>query len=73
MEALREAIKGTDATVLRTRMGELSGLLSQIGAAAYAGNTGGYDNGGEEGPAPAEAEAPMPEDTVEAEFHEVDD
>ena len=75
MEALREAIKGTDAGAVKTRMGELSGLLSQIGTKAYAGKSGGNGDGGEEGPAPAEAEssAPMPEDTVEAEFHEVDD
>jgi molecular chaperone DnaK len=76
IEAVREALKGTDAGVVDSTKQQLAEVLQKIGTRAYEApgtpEPGGEDGSGGEGGGPTEGAAPEEEgETIEGEYKEV--
>ncbi|MBI4337197.1 MAG: molecular chaperone DnaK [Chloroflexi bacterium] len=70
VNALREALKGSDVALLRSRMNELSAAMQKIGMQVY--QQAGPRPGQEPGPSsPQEGGKKGPDDTIEGKFREV--
>ena len=72
MEAVREALKGTDAGAIDSTKQQLAEALQRVGTKAYEATPGGGDgsaggNGAAGGEQPAEEEG----ETIEGEYKEV--
>jgi molecular chaperone DnaK len=76
IEAVRDALKGTDAGVVDSTKQQLAEVLQRIGTRAYEASgtpePGGEDGSGGEGGEPTDGAAPEEEgETIEGEYKEV--
>jgi len=78
IEAVREALKGTDAGPIDSTKQQLAEVLQRIGTKAYEAGPGGGDGDGTDGTGdagasgePGEADAGGEEETIEGEYKEV--